>query len=193
MPGIINRFIVDCSQSWWKVLLLFAGQTATMQVLTAITERFPEHANGAIPFDMQHTLTAGQVFEQLAGYTEHAFSDYLLFQAVDFVFPLLAGLFLASMCAFGLRHAAPRWYEYANSRNLFTLLLLATLFDYLENLNFLWVTGAWPEQATLAAQLGVLAKKCKLLFMGLAFALTGLSLLGAAARWAGRKSGLIKT
>ena len=58
----INRFIVDCSQSWWKVLLLFVGQTATMQVLMAIEGRFPGITNGDVPFDMQNSLQPEQVF-----------------------------------------------------------------------------------------------------------------------------------
>jgi hypothetical protein len=189
----INRFIVDCSQSWWKVLLLFAGQTATMQVLMAIEGRFPSITEGDVPFDMQNSLRPEQVFEQLAGYTEQAFSDYYLFQLVDFAFPLLAGLFLASVCAFALRHAIPGWYKVAVAKNLFVLLLLATLFDYLENLNFLWVIASWPEKAELAAQLGVLAKQGKLASMMTGFTLTGLFLVIALLRWVGRKSGLINS
>ena len=192
MLATINRFIIDCSQSWWKILLLFLGQSATMQVLNVITGRFPGITNGNVPFDMQHTLKPAQVFEQLAGYSEQAFSDYYVFQAVDFAFPLLAGLFLASVCAFALRNAIPGWYRVAETKHLFTLLLLATLFDYLENINFLWVVTVWPEQAQLAAQLGVLAKQGKLACMVASFALTGLFLLIAALRWAGRKTGLAK-
>jgi len=189
----INRFIVDCSQSWWKVLLLFVGQTATLLGLMAIEGRFPGITNGDVPFDMQNSLRPEQVFEQLAGYTEQAFSDYYLFQLVDFAFPLLAGLFLATVCAFALRHAIPGWYQVAVAKNLFVLLLLATLFDYLENLNFLWVIASWPEKAELAAQLGVLAKQGKLACMMTSFGLTGLFLVIALLRWVGRKSGLINT
>ncbi len=191
MLTALNRFIMDCSQSWWKVLLLFAGQTATMQVLMAIEARFPAITNGDVPFDMQNSLRPEQVFEQLAGYTEQAFSDYHLFQLVDFAFPLLAGLFLASVCAFALRHAIPGWYKIAAAKNLFVLILLATVFDYLENLNFLWVIISWPEKAELAAQLGVLAKQGKLTCMMTGFTLTGLFLLIALLRWIGRKTGLI--
>jgi len=191
MLAAVNRFIVDCSHTWWKVLLLFLGQTATMRVLSTITERFPAMTAGDVPFDMQNSLTTDQIFTQLAGYSEQAFSHYYVFQAVDFAFPLLAGLFLASLCAFGLRHASPAWYQAVNSRNLFTLILLATLFDYLENINLLWVVSSWPEPASFAAQLGVLAKKAKLTFLVLSFAVTGLCPLGAAGRWAGVKTGLL--
>ena len=192
MLARLNGFIVDCSKSWWKVLLLFVGQSATMQGLNVITGRFPDITAGDVPFDMQNTLTPDQIFEQLAGWTDAAFSSYYLFQAIDFLFPLLAGLFLASVCAFALRHAAPGWYEVAVARHLFVLLLLATAFDYLENIHMLWAVIAWPEQVQVAAQLAVLSKMGKLASMGLGFAATGLFLLVALGRWIGLKTGLIK-
>lgn len=182
MLSAVNRFIVDCSRSWWKTLLLFAGQTACLLSLMRIEQGFPAIASGARPFDMQNDLTVAQVFEQLAGYSEQAFSDYYLFQAVDYLFPLLAGLFMAAIFSFALRHAAPGWYEFAVSKNLLILLLAATLFDFLENLNFLRVVVSWPDQATLAAQLGVMAKQAKLACMNIVFALTGLLLVTALLR-----------
>jgi len=191
MLSKLNRFIVNCSESWWKILLLFAGQFATLQGLSRITASFPAVSSGNIPFDMQNNLEPTQVFEQLDGYTEQAFADYYLFQAIDFAFPLFAGLFLATVCAFALRHAAPRWYVVAVDRKLILLLLLATVFDYLENLNFLWVVTTWPEPAELAAQLGVLAKKAKLTCMYTGFGVVALLLVGAAGRWVGIKTGLI--
>lgn len=190
MLSAINNFIVNCSASWWKTLLLLAGQSAAFRGMNAITTRFPEITAGDIPFDMQNDLRPEQVFTQLAGYTEQAFSDYYLFQAIDFAFPLLAGLFLACLFTFGLRHAAPRFYAYATARNLLVLMLLPVMFDYLENINLLWAVTAWPERADLAAQLGVLAKQAKLATLYTAFALTGLALLGAAVRWVGRRVGL---
>ena len=193
MLKAVNDFIVSCSMSWWKVLLLFAGQMATMQGLNAITGRFPGITAGDIPFDMQNDLQPGQIFEQLAGYTQQAFSDYYLFQAIDFAFPLLAGLFLASVFAFGLRHALPTAYEFATARNLLVLMLLPVLFDYLENIHMLWAVSAWPAQVDIAAQLAVAAKKAKLATLYTAFALTGLALLGALLRWLGRKTGLMSS
>lgn len=182
----LNQFIISCSETWWKVLLLGVGQFASMRGLNAITTRFPDITAGDIPFDMQNTLTPQQVFSQLEGYTDEAFTAYYQFQAIDFVFPLLAGLFLAAVCAFGLRHAAPSWYAVAVAKNLFVLILLATLFDYLENVHLLWAVSAWPEQVQLAAQLGVWAKMAKLSCMAVGFGLTGIFLLVAAGRWLAR-------
>ncbi len=192
MLASINRFIDSCSRTWWKVLLLFTGQFATMQALNVITTGFPDISDGNTPFDMQNSLTVAQVFDQLGGWSEQAFTNYYIFQAVDFAFPVFAGLFLAAVFAFALRNAVPGWYEIALRNRLLPLILLATVFDYLENINFLWVVSAWPEQAALAAQLGVLAKMGKLTCMGVGFALTAIFLLVALVRWIGRKAGISK-
>lgn len=192
MLNATTRFIVSCSESWWKFLLLFTGFGASLGALLQISARFPAISDGNVPFDMQNDLTAEQVFGQLPAYSEQAFTTYYAFQAIDFAFPLLAGLFLAAAFAFGLRHTAPRWYAIAVAKNLLVLMLLATLFDYLENISFLTVISIWPAQAEAAAQLGIFAKKAKLLFMNLANALTALSLVTAALRRLATKAGLIR-
>lgn len=187
MLNQLNRFIVNCSRSWWKILLLLAGQMGTMQFMNNITRQFPAVSAGNIPFDMQHELTAAQIFTQLEGYSDEAFSLYYRFQALDFLFPLFAGLFLATVFAFALRHAAPGWYAVANARNLFVLMLVVTLFDYLENIHLLWVVSVWPETPDLVAQLAVAAKRAKLAGMGIAFSLTTVALLGALVQYARRR------
>jgi hypothetical protein len=184
----INLFIVACSQSWWKFLLIFLGQFGTMQVLTAITGEFPEAAAGNVPFDMQNTLQPGQIYSQLDGYTDRAFDLYATFQIVDYFFPLFAGLLLATICAFSLRMASPGLYATAVNRNLFLLLLIPTCFDWLENLNLLCVVTAWPKQVELAATLAVAAKMAKLGSMGIAFLVTLLLLLWGAYGWVSRRA-----
>jgi hypothetical protein len=189
----LNAFILWCSQTWWAVALLFAGQFGSMRILNAITQKFPSQTAGDIPFDMQNSLTTEQVFTQLSGYSEAAFASYYRFQAVDFAFPLFGGLFLAAVCAFAVRHAAPRWYAWAAARNLFVLILLATAFDYLENVGMLWTVSAWPAQVQAAAQLGVTAKVAKLTCLFSSVGVTAAFLLVAGGRWVSRATGLVKT
>ncbi|MCH5375885.1 MAG: hypothetical protein JJ992_18095 [Planctomycetes bacterium] len=183
MLGTLNRFIISCSQSWWKFLLIFLGQTGSLQLLTRITNQFPAVAAGSEPFDMQNELTDGQIFTQLEGYTDAAFDLYTQFQLIDYFFPLFAGLLLATVCAFSLRIAAPGAYRTAEQNNLFLLLLVPTLFDWLENISLLRVVTAWPEQAQVAANVAVWAKMGKLSTMSVAFAVTGALLLAAATIW----------
>lgn len=187
MLGKLNRFIMGCSESWWKFLLLFLGFNATMFGLQQITARFPAVTAGDIPFDMQNELKPAQIFAQLDGYTEQAFELYAIFQAIDYVFPVVAGLFLAAVCAFALRHASPALYQTAADKNLFLLLLVPTAFDFMENFSLLRVMTAWPEPAQLAANMAVFAKFGKLNSMNIAFVLTGTLLLWAATAWLKRR------
>lgn len=181
----LNSFIIDISTSWWKFLLVLATQVLTMRIMMGwINPQFPDVSGGHLPFDMQNDLTVEQIFGQLETYTDRAFELYTIFQAVDYIFPLAAGLVLATICAFGLRNTSEKYYAIAKEKNLFLLILIATVFDWLENLNLLCVVIGWPEQINLAAQLAVIAKQGKLASMNFSFAVTGILLLTGTFGWA---------
>jgi hypothetical protein len=79
-------------------------------------------------------------------------------------------------------------YATAVKKNLFVLLLIPTLFDWLENLNLLCVVSAWPHRVELAASLAVAAKMAKLGSMGIAFLVTLVLLLWAIYEWIRRRA-----
>ncbi|MCP4089588.1 MAG: hypothetical protein GY746_07325 [Gammaproteobacteria bacterium] len=180
----LNNFIINCSTSWWKFLLLIAGQASTMGIMMGwINQKFPAASGGNLPFDMQNNLTVNQIFSQLENYTDKAFELYTVFQITDYFFPLFAGLVLATICAFSLRHTSESLYQIAKNRNLFLLLLIPSLFDWAENLNLLCVIISWPNKIELSAQLAVLAKQGKLAFMNVSFALTGILFITGLFGW----------
>lgn len=191
MLASLNALIIDCSRSWWKFLIVLLVQTASLQVLQRISNEFPSVAGGAPPFDMQNALTAEEVFRQLEGYTEQAFDLYAVFQAVDFVFPIFAAFLIASVSAFALRNLSEKFYGVAQAKSLFVILLLPALFDYLENIFFLWTVNAWPNQVQIAADLAVASKMGKLTTMGMAFVIAILLLLGAAGAWVMHRAGTV--
>jgi hypothetical protein len=188
----INSFIIGISVSWWKFLLVFIAFNSTLFGLQNITASFPDISGGHQPFDMQNDLQSYQIFEQLSTYTDQAFSAYSLFQAIDYFFPLFGGLVIAAIAAFSLRHLSTKYYEIAVSKNLFLLMFIPTICDWLENLTLLSVIVAWPEEAGTLAALAVAAKKAKLVTLLIAQPITLLLLLSAALRWAGQKIGLLK-
>lgn len=188
----LNSVIIRISKSGWQYVLVFAGFFGTLQALLRIGKRFPELAAGAVPFDLQNQLTVEQIFTQLAGYTEEAFQLYYFFTAIDFFFPLFAGLFLGATVAFLLRHSLPRWYAIAEEKNLFVLFLLATLFDWLENITVLSVMAGYPNELSSIATLAVAAKMGKLGFVFLFQGLVLLLLIFSAGKWLARKAGLVK-
>jgi hypothetical protein len=188
----LNQFIIRISKSGWLYVFVFAGFFGTLQALLRIGQRFPELAAGAVPFDLQNRLTVEQIFAQLAGYTEEAFELYYIFTAIDYFFPLFAGLFLGATAAFLLRHSLPRWYSIAEQKNLFVLFLLATLFDWLENIAVLSVIAGYPNELSTIATLAVAAKMGKLAFVFLFQGFTLLLLIFCAGQWLVRKAGLVK-
>lgn len=190
MLSKLNGLIVQCSSTWWKFLIVFLVQIASLLTLQRISNEFPATSGGVPPFDMQNALTPSEIFQQLEGYTAQAFDLYVIFQAVDFVFPFFAALMMASVCAFALRNFSSRLYEASVNKNIFVLLLIPAVFDYLENLNLLWAVNAWPEQVQIAASLAVAAKMGKLSSMMLAFGVAALLLLLAAGAWIARRTGM---
>ncbi len=187
MLEAINQFIVRCSFSKVKFAALFIGFFGSLRALLFIGETFKVHANGAVPFDLQNELTSEQIFAQLANYADEAYTLYYVFTAIDYAFPLLAGLFLATIWAFVLCHCLPSWYEKFLQHNLFLLLLIPTVFDWMENVTLLTVILAYPEPLYGVAEAAVIAKKIKLATTVTAQASTLLILLTGAVIWLRRR------
>lgn len=193
MMNFLNQLLIRISKSGWLYIFVTAGFFGTLQALLRISERFPDVAAGAAPFDMQNRLSVEQIFEQLAGYTDQAYGLYQVFTAVDYFFPLFAGLFLGSTVAFLLRHSLPRWYAFAERNKLFVLFLLATLFDWLENIFLISVISGYPNELSTIATLAVAAKTGKLIFVFLFQGLTLLLVVFSAGKWLAGKAGLLKS
>ncbi len=193
MPGNLHNFILNCSRSWWKTILLIACFALTMGQLFAVTGEFPGLAinsslgEAVVPFDMQNDLTPAQLYEQLAVWSEASFSRYTWFQIVDFIFPLAGGLMSAVLAALGLRLLSDKYYALAVSRKLFLAFLIATCFDWLENIGFIGVLIAWPQEAMAAAHFAILAKKCKLFFLNVFQPAWILLLVSGGLKWAYQK------
>ncbi|MGI9290374.1 MAG: hypothetical protein ACR2QG_03745 [Gammaproteobacteria bacterium] len=180
----LNRFIINASISWKMFLLVVAGQAATMGVMMGyVNQQFPAESGGNLPFDMQNDLTVEQIFSQLESYTDKAFELYTIFQIADYVFPVVAGLVLAIICAFGLRNTSEKFYTVAIEKNLFIYILIPTLFDWLENLSLLCVVVGWPEKMSNAATIAVIAKQGKLGTLNISFAVAGILLITGLIGW----------
>ena len=162
MLGRLQDLVVRISRTWWLyliVLLLFIG---SLRALTRIGERFPAYAGGATPFDLQNDLRADQVYPQLAGYTAQARELYYAFTLIDYAFPFFAGLFIAATVAFALRNSLPRLYAALVARKLLLVLMLATAFDWLENVTAVSTIVLYPTEVSWLPTLLEVAKKGKL-------------------------------
>jgi hypothetical protein len=165
---VLNRLqdlVLRISRTWWLYLIVFALFAGSLQALVQIGKRFPVVAAGAVPFDLQNDLQADQVYPQLAGYTAQAREMYYAFTVIDYAFPLFAGLFISATVAFALRNSLPRFYEALVARKLLLVLMIATVFDWLENLAAIAAIGFYPTEFAWLPVLLVIMKKFKLAFM----------------------------
>jgi hypothetical protein len=85
-----------------------------------------------------------------------------------------------------------KWYETFDTRNLFALCFIPTVFDWCENIFALIVINGYPDELTFAATMLIIAKKGKLASILLMQVGTWLLLFVAALKWAGSKAGIIK-
>ncbi|MEO8223750.1 MAG: hypothetical protein ABI661_03020 [Gammaproteobacteria bacterium] len=187
MLGRLQDFVLRISRTWWLylgVVALFAG---SLQALTRIGARFPAVAGGVKPFDLQNDLQSGQVYAQLAGYTDQARALYYAFTLIDYAFPFFAGLFITATVAFCLRHSLPKLYAVLVERRLLLLLMLATVFDWLENVTALTAIILYPSTFSWLPPLLVVAKKCKLAFSLISNGVMFTSALIAAGFWLARR------
>lgn len=162
MLGALNQLIVRVSASGWLFLLTAILAFGSLGIMMRIGAAFSGITGGVPPFDLQNGLTSAQVIEQLPHYTGEARQLYLQFTAIDYLFPFAAGLFLAAIAAFCLRRAFPGAYAMINGRELLPLLMLATLFDWCENIAALASILTYPDTSTALATALVVAKRLKL-------------------------------
>ena len=183
MLGRLQAFAIRISRSWWlyvTVLGLFIG---SLQALNRIGERFPAYAGGAIPFDLQNDLLPAQVYAQLADYGDGARQLYYAFTVIDYAFPFFAGLYITATVAFALRTSLPKLYDALVARRLLLVLMIATVFDWLENVTAVTAIALYPTEISWLPGLLVLAKKGKLAFIIVSNAVMFAALLYAAGHW----------
>jgi len=189
----LNNLVVRVSKSGWLFVFsaVFAFGSLGL-VFFNINDVFREIV-GAQLFDFQNDLTVAAIFEQLPSYSPAARKLYYAFIFVDYFFPFFAGLVLAAAGAFALRHLSTKWYEIIDTRNLFSVFFIATVFDWLENTFALIVINAYPDELTTMATFLVLAKKGKLMSVMIMQGIVWILLLLAFLKNAGRKAGLLKS
>jgi hypothetical protein len=187
MLGRLQDLAIRISKTWWLYLIVLVLFVGSLQALMRIGDRFPEYAAGAMPFDLQNDLQPAQVYPQVAGYTEQARELYYAFTLIDYAFPFFAGLFITATVAFALRYSLPRVYEALVARRLLLVLMLATAFDWLENVAAVSAIVMYPGEVSWLPGLLVLAKKCKLGFIVVSNGAMFLAVLAAAGTWVARR------
>lgn len=172
--NVVHTGLAQLSQRRWLLIGVFLLQLASFAGITSLASQF-KAITGHEPYDTQNPLTLDAMAAQLPSYMGQGRATYLTFAAVDFVFPAAAALFLA-LVATALLRATPsplaarllRW-------RVPLLLLLTTLFDWLENIALLVVIANAPEMNETAAAAALVFKRLKL--VGLFTSVPGVLLL----------------
>lgn len=183
MAAALQRLIVRISTTGTWYVLVAAVAVGSFSILMRIGGAFPAVAGGAAPFDLQNDLAAGDVHRQLSGWTPAARQLYLIFSAVDWVFPLAAGLFLAATIAFCLRTALHRAYQWLATRTLLPLLLVPTACDWIENVFAMATVATYPDGPAWLPVALVVARQAKLATLAVVQPLMAGLVLYAAGRW----------
>jgi len=181
MRTLLQPLILRVSSSALPFVLTGLLAVGSLLWLQALGARI-ESLTGFLPFDLQHRLSLSDIEQQLPAWNAPARRVYYAFAALDFVFPLLASLFLAAACAFLLRYGWPLTYARLVSGHWLPVLLLPALFDWLENISALLLLLAGPEPLWPAALLLIGAKWLKLLSIATVQVLTVLIAAGCATR-----------
>jgi hypothetical protein len=149
---------------------------AAFAILFSLEGQF-EALSGAPTFDTQNDLTSARLLQQLPLYQGEARDAYYRFVAFDFVFPLVAALFLTvwwivflQLNTFPLAARLLRW-------GLPFLPLLTTLWDYLENVCFLLILNSGSTVSTAVIEAALLFKQLKLAFLSVCGIASGLLIL----------------
>jgi hypothetical protein len=155
--------VVDRTSERWRRVAVVAVAFAVATVLLMLAGEAFRDVTGFDPFDLQNSPTADEIRAQLASYPDAATGRYLVFAAIDVVFPLVGALLLASVTAACVRRASPGVYGRALRSHLFLLFLVPTLFDWTENVFAVWLVVAGDPASDFAVDALLLAKSAKLI------------------------------
>jgi hypothetical protein len=182
----LNRIMIRLSQKWWAVLVVFVLNLVSFGVLFSLEDQF-EALSGLPTFDTQNDLTQSMLVQQLPAYTGEARSAYLRFAAFDFVFPLVAGIFLSVLWALLLR--LNRWplFQRLLHWKLALFPLLGTLWDYLENMSLLTILNTGLDVSPLWLDAAILFKQLKLTWLSSNGVVTGILLVLLLLNWGYRR------
>lgn len=185
MMRTLDSRIVTASQRLVPFGATLAVALIALAALMGVARAFSHATHGLLPFDLQHQLTVAELLAQLELYTDRSYALYSVFLTIDMVFPLASGVVFAALVAFGLRTAWPRAHAGISARSLWPLLLVATAFDWMENLaGFGLILFRDGDRQALAAAL-VAAKRAKLASLAMLWVATASVLLcwGVVVAW----------
>jgi hypothetical protein len=166
--NILKRSVDYLSARWWRLGIVVMLNFVSFTILFSLEARF-ETLTGLPVFDTQNDLSREQILEQIPLYVGEAQSAYLLFAAYDFVFPLIAGFFVAVIQTWLLKHNNSSLAQKLRDWNLPLLVFFSTASDWLENVGMLAIVFTNPDIPDFWIYFALVFKRLKLIFLAFSF------------------------
>jgi hypothetical protein len=157
----LTHFFIWVTKKWWVVIFVFLLNFASFRILFGLEHRFT-NLTGLKVFDTQNDLTAQRLLEQLPAYVGETRRAYTAFAAFDYVFPIVAALFLVMVWTLLLRVNTTRLAKRLLNCNVSLLPLVVTLFDWLENISIAGVLATTASPNSIFVNAVILFKRLKL-------------------------------
>lgn len=149
------------------LLALAAAMVAFALFGFLLVPRFQAVTGGLYPIDMSFPTTPSVIYRELPAYTEASRRIYAWFFLLDLVWPpLLASVFALSWCWLAARTRLPLPGKLI-AGGLLLLPFAQALLDWLENLGFITLIYAYPQQLTALAWATGTVKHAKLVLYAL--------------------------
>jgi hypothetical protein len=159
---LLKRAVDYLASRWWWVLVVTILNFISFNILFSLEDRF-EGLTGLPVFDTQNELSPEQIVEQAPLYVGEAQNAYLFFAAYDFIFPFVAGLFVAVILMWLLRHNTSVLAQKLLQWNLPFFVFFGTVFDWLENLGILGIVFTNPDIPDFWIYFALAFKRLKLI------------------------------
>jgi len=166
--SIVDEYVRKYSSKIYLVVLAFLINMASVFILFKLEDRFTFLTRETV-FDTQNDLTQQLILKQLPLYDGIAKAAYWQFLAFDFVFPLVAGLFLVILWSNLIFRRKNIIFEKLKRYKLYWFPILTTIFDYFENLSYILILNGTPNPMDSALTMAILFKKLKLLTLNVSF------------------------
>lgn len=149
------------SSRGWSVLIVALLNFGSFFILFSLESRF-EALTGSPAYDTQNDLTSAGLLEQLHLYQGDALQAYYVFAVYDFVFPLIAALFVAVLLTWLLRQNPTRLAQRLLQWKLPVFAFLVTAFDWLENVCLLTIVSTGRDVTPIWIDAAIFFKRLKL-------------------------------
>jgi hypothetical protein len=146
MIRALNRFMLAHASGRNVWLLLGVAVISFWLMAGVIAPKFQDATDGLRPFDLNFGISADTMYRDLPSYTPRSRSLYVWFAVADFIYPAAAAGFFALLWAWMFNKTSVPLHDLLIRRGVLVIPFLFAMTDWLENIGFLIVVFAYPQE-----------------------------------------------